>query len=42
MSEGRPPVEIVRADDLAALIVEARYATGSVVDIPTELEVERE
>ncbi len=42
VSEGGPPVEIVRADDLAALIVEASYATGSVVDIPTELEVERE
>ena len=42
VSEGRPPVEIVRADDLAALIVEASHATGSVVDIPTELDVERE
>jgi ABC-type polysaccharide/polyol phosphate transport system ATPase subunit len=42
VSEGRPPVEIVRADDLAALIVEADYATGSVVDMPTELEVVRE
>ena len=42
VSEGLPPVELVRADDLAALIVEASYATGSVVDMPTDLEVERE
>ncbi|HKP21658.1 MAG TPA: ABC transporter ATP-binding protein [Thermoleophilaceae bacterium] len=41
VSEGRPPVEIVRADDAATIIVEASYATGSVVDMPTELEVER-
>jgi ABC-type polysaccharide/polyol phosphate transport system ATPase subunit len=42
VSEGIPPAEIVRADDLASLIVEASYATGSVVDMPTELEVERQ
>jgi len=41
VSEGVPPAEIVRADDLASLIVEASYATGSVVDIPTELDVVR-
>jgi ABC-type sulfate/molybdate transport systems ATPase subunit len=40
VSEGNPLVELVRADDAAALIVEARYATGSVVDMPTELTVE--
>jgi hypothetical protein len=42
VSEGIPPVEIVRADDLASLIVEASYATGSVVDMPTQLDVERQ
>ncbi len=41
VSEGRPPAEITRADDATALIVEASYATGSVVDMPTELSVER-
>ena len=42
VSEGRPPVELVRADDQTALIVEGPTRTGSVVDVPTELEVERE
>ena len=42
ISEGRPAQEVVRADDQTALIVEGRMATGSVVDVPTELEVERE
>ena len=41
VSEGMPLVEITRADDATALIVEANYATGSVVDMPTELTVER-
>jgi ABC-type polysaccharide/polyol phosphate transport system ATPase subunit len=41
VSEGIPPIEITRADDATALIVEATYATGSVVDMPTELTVER-
>jgi ABC-type polysaccharide/polyol phosphate transport system ATPase subunit len=41
VSEGKPPVEVTRAEDASALIVEARYATGSVVDMPTELDVER-
>jgi ABC-type polysaccharide/polyol phosphate transport system ATPase subunit len=41
VSAGVPFVELVRADDLAALVVEASYSTGSVVDMPTELEVER-
>ena len=41
VSAGVPLAELVRADDLAALIVEASYATGSVVDMPTELGVER-
>jgi ABC-2 type transport system ATP-binding protein/lipopolysaccharide transport system ATP-binding protein len=41
VSEGRPPAEIARADDATALIVEASFATGSVVDMPTELTVER-
>jgi ABC-type polysaccharide/polyol phosphate transport system ATPase subunit len=41
VSEGKPPVELVRAEDASALIVEARFATGSVVDMPTELDVER-
>jgi ABC-type polysaccharide/polyol phosphate transport system ATPase subunit len=42
VSEGIPPVEIARADDATALIVEANFATGSVVDMPTELRIERE
>jgi ABC-type polysaccharide/polyol phosphate transport system ATPase subunit len=42
VSAGVPLRELVRADDLAALIVEASFPTGSVVDMPTELEVERE
>jgi ABC-type polysaccharide/polyol phosphate transport system ATPase subunit len=42
VSDGVPPVELVRADDMTTLIVEASYATGSVVDMPTELDVERE
>jgi hypothetical protein len=42
VSEGVPPVELVRADDFASLVVEASYATGSVVDMPTQLEVERQ
>ena len=41
VQEGAPLVEVVRADDIAGLIVEAEYATGSVVDMPTELEVVR-
>jgi hypothetical protein len=41
VSEGVPLAEIARADDAAALIVEASYPTGSVVDMPTELAVER-
>ena len=41
VSEGVPPVEITRANDATALIVEASYATGSVVDMPTDLTVER-
>jgi ABC-type polysaccharide/polyol phosphate transport system ATPase subunit len=41
VSAGVPLTELVRADDLTALIVAASYATGSVVDMPTELEVER-
>ncbi len=42
VSEGVPPVELVRGDDLASLIVEAPFATPGVVDVPTELRVERE
>jgi ABC-type polysaccharide/polyol phosphate transport system ATPase subunit len=41
VSADKPLAELVRADDLAALIVEASYATGSVVDMPTELGLER-
>ena len=41
VSHSHPPVEIARADDASALIVEASYATGGVVDMPTELTVER-
>ena len=33
--------ELGRADDLASLVVDAAYSTGSVVDIPTELELRR-
>ena len=41
VSEGVPPEELIRADDLTALIVESGMATGSVVDVPTALEVIR-
>jgi ABC-type polysaccharide/polyol phosphate transport system ATPase subunit len=41
VSEGAPPTELIRADDLTALIVEGGMATGSVVDVPTALEVMR-
>ncbi len=41
VSDGVPPVELTRADDISALIVEAPMATGSVVDMPTALEVNR-
>jgi ABC-type polysaccharide/polyol phosphate transport system ATPase subunit len=42
VSDGVPPVELTRADDLTALIVEGGMATGSVVDMPTGLEVTRQ
>jgi len=41
VSDGVPPVELTRADDANALIVEASMATGSVVDVPTTLEIVR-
>ena len=41
VSDGDPPVELTRADDIASVIVEADMATGSVVDMPTTLEVNR-
>jgi ABC-type polysaccharide/polyol phosphate transport system ATPase subunit len=41
VGDGVPPTELVRADDRATLIVTGPGATGSVVDLPTELELER-
>jgi ABC-type uncharacterized transport system ATPase subunit len=40
VAEGAPPRELARADDLAALVVSG-MPTGGVVELPTELEVER-